>query len=124
MRTLLDKVLTGQKEARQAGFDWPDPQSVINKVKEELQELQESLAGGDEIAIIDEFGDVMLAVINLSLHLELDIETALEGALIKFKTRYKAMQSLALRQNIDFNQLDLSQKETLWQQAKKTLIDE
>ena len=69
--TLLEKIIQQQRHARQAGFDWPDALSVIEKVQEELAELKQALIAEDKANIKEEFGDVLLTLVNLSLHLKL-----------------------------------------------------
>lgn len=121
MDNLLTKVIATQQQARKAGFDWPNAYEVIKKIQEELIELEQALQNQSQTEVLDEFGDVLLAVINLSLQLKIDIQQSLELSLDKFNTRYQAMLQLAHNKNLHFEELNLQQKEALWQTVKKIL---
>ena len=112
---LIKDILNSQQQAHSDGFDWPSAHDVINKIKEELEELTVALNSNDQESVKDEFGDVLLALLNLSLHLKLEIKPCLLQSLNKFQTRYKAMLLLAKKSDIDFKDLTLSEKEALWQ---------
>jgi len=77
----------GRRAAR-IGFDWPDAGGARAKVNEELAELDEAVASGDRTRISAEFGDVLLALSNLSRHLEVDAEGALRAANARFSARF------------------------------------
>jgi hypothetical protein len=68
-----------QKRAGQVGFDWPDALPVLDKVREELDEVLEAMADNDPAAIADEVGDLLFSVVNLARHLKVDPETALRA---------------------------------------------
>ncbi len=116
--SLIQTIFISQKQARADGFDWPSAQAVIDKVKEELAELTIAINSKDQDSIKDEFGDVLLVMLNLSLHLKLEIEPCLQQSLNKFQTRYKAMLLLSKNQQLDFKTLTLGEKEALWQLIK------
>ncbi len=121
MNAVVKKVLRIQQAARKSGFDWPDAHAVIDKVKEELDELSQALRLKDKAAIQDEFGDVLLVVSNLSLHLALGMEACLSQALEKFNRRYQEMLRQSYNKTIDFESLTLEEKECLWCDAKKVV---
>ena len=78
-----------QKRAGQVGFDWPDALPVLDKVREELDEVLEAMADNDSAAIADEVGDLLFSVVNLARHLKVDPETALRGANGMFERRFR-----------------------------------
>lgn len=80
-RSIGDKV-------RRVGFDWADAAGSREKVTEELAELDEAVASGDKVAIEEELGDVLFALVNLSRHVDVDAEAALRGTIDKFTTRF------------------------------------
>ena len=85
-----------QKRAGQVGFDWPDALPVLDKVREELDEVLEAMSQNDPVAMADEIGDLLFSVVNLARHLKVDPETALRGANAKFERRFRFIEQ-ALR---------------------------
>ena len=105
-------------QSQKNGFDWPSYKEVLNKVREELQELEEAPNSQNQE---EELGDLLFSVIQLSRHLNLDPESTLEKANKKFLARYDKMIKLCIKQERDFSQLSLEEKEHLWHQVKKSL---
>lgn len=108
-----------QKRAGRAGFDWPDVGGVLDKLEEEINELREAMAEGDEDAIADEVGDLMFTCVNLARHLGVDAETASRFAASKFESRFRAMEKLVASDGAGIGQLDAEQLERYWQRAKR-----
>lgn len=112
----LPALAAGQKITEQAarvGFDWPDTSGPLAKVGEELAELQAELAAGNRAASEEEYGDLLLAAVNLGRHLGVDAEQALRRANDKFRRRFAAM--------IDENgvqPLSAEQWQARWEQVK------
>jgi tetrapyrrole methylase family protein/MazG family protein/ATP diphosphatase len=77
----------GEKVAR-VGFDWPDARGSRAKVNEELAELDAAIAYGDHVAIEEEMGDVLFALVNLSRHVKIDAEGSLRRTIDKFTKRF------------------------------------
>jgi nucleoside triphosphate diphosphatase len=100
-----------QKRAARTGFDWPDTQGARAKVIEEIQEIDEAKTEAERI---DEFGDLMFAVVNWARKSGVDPEAALRQANGKFERRFRAIETAP-----DFKNLSLDDKEALWVQAKK-----
>lgn len=78
------------EKAGVVGFDWPDVAGVRAKIGEELEELDEAIASGDEAAITEELGDLLFAMVNLGRHLPVGTEEALRAATAKFERRFRA----------------------------------
>ncbi len=102
-----------QKRAARVGFDWPNPQGSLDKVNEEIAEVQS--AGPDTVA--EEIGDLLFAVTNWARHLGIDPEAALRAGNAKFERRFRAMEAEAGGEE-RFADLDLAQQEALWQAVK------
>lgn len=105
-------------KTQKAGFDWTDTKDVINKVKEELAELEEALAQKDQKNTAEEMGDLLFSVAQLARHLDLEPEQSLRQANSKFEKRYFAMLKLAEKKGLDFTKLSLEEKENLWKEIK------
>lgn len=108
-----------QKRAAQAGFDWPDALPVVDKVREELDEVLEAMASGDAAAQGEELGDLLFAVCNLARHLKVDPEQALRAANHKFERRFRHIEQALRDAQQDFAACSLEQLDALWGEAKQ-----
>jgi MazG family protein len=111
----------GRRAAR-VGFDWENPSQVRDKVLEEVREIDEALAAGTEASaarLEEELGDLLFAVANWGLHLDLDPEQALRAANAKFERRFRRMEVLAAARDVALRSLDAAQWDALWRQAKR-----
>lgn len=83
-----------QKRAARAGFDWPDIQGPLAKVREEIDEVAAELqAGAAQDKVAAEIGDLLFAVVNLARHAKVDAEAALREATLKFERRFRAVEA-------------------------------
>jgi ATP diphosphatase len=106
-----------QKRAANYGFDWPDISGVFDKVKEEIEELEQEVDSGDRARQEEELGDLMFACVNLARHLSIDPERALAKTNNKFMQRFESMDAdLDLKNN---QSLDTDSLEQAWSNAKK-----
>lgn len=110
-----------QKKAAKVGFDWEHPGEVIDKVREELAEVEEELplpAGTERNArLTEELGDLLFAVVNLARALGIDSESALRAATEKFTRRFRAMEG-EVPAGRGFQDLSLAEMNALWERAK------
>ena len=129
-----------QKACAKVGFDWPDAAPVIDKVREEVDEIQQELdfkqrvqgalnagvaplnsgAPDNQQAIEEEIGDALFAMVNLARHCKVDADTALRNASNKFANRFKGVERLAAEQGDKLDALTLDEMEALWQQVKQS----
>ncbi|MDR1965347.1 MAG: nucleoside triphosphate pyrophosphohydrolase [Synergistaceae bacterium] len=117
----LLRALRISERAAKKGFDWEagDFESVRGKVLEELGEFKAEVERSDAVAMKEEFGDLMFALVNMSRHLGIDPEGALHGASEKFSSRFRDMEGIAARRNLSMEDMPLDALEELWQSAKK-----
>ncbi|WP_143307278.1 nucleoside triphosphate pyrophosphohydrolase [Chitinophaga vietnamensis] len=115
----LVKAMRIQEKAKQTGFEWEQTAQVMDKIKEEISELENAVAEGNTAEIEAEFGDVMFSLVNYSRFLKIDAENALELTNRKFQHRFQQMEALAIAQGKRLNDMSLAEMETLWQQVKK-----
>lgn len=108
-----------QKRAANHDFDWPDTAGVMDKIKEELLEVEGAVAGGDQVEVAEEIGDLLFSCVNLARHLGVDSETALRTANRKFETRFAAMETRAEELGRNFDDLPLFEKARLWEWSKQ-----
>jgi len=128
--------------AAHAGFDWPDIESLFEKLKEETQELQEELASfpspgprpeghgvagsgrvqiSDELRhrLEDEVGDLLFVLVNIARYLALDPESSLRKTNRKFKRRFQWMEQQLKSAGRTPQQTSMEELESLWQQSKQ-----
>ena len=109
-----------QAEASRAGFDWPDSRSMLAKVREELDELSEAIATGDQTGIGDEIGDLLLVIVNVARREGLEAEQCLTGACQKFEKRFREMEAVLASDGKRLEDQSLDTLDTLWRAAKNT----
>jgi len=105
-----------QKRAAQVGFDWPDTDGVIDKIREEISELK-AAATPDEKA--EEFGDLLFSLVNYARRENIDAETALRAATHKFERRFRGVERRAKLAGSNVAQTSLDQLEAYWQEEKR-----
>lgn len=104
-----------QSRAERAGFDWDGFQGVLDKVAEELAEIE--AAGSDEEREM-ELGDLLFSVVNAARWLGIEAEASLRGTNRRFYGRFVIMERLSRERGASFDALTMDEKEALWQEAK------
>ncbi|MEE2566593.1 nucleoside triphosphate pyrophosphohydrolase [Hyphobacterium marinum] len=107
-----------QKRAGNVGFDWPDPERVLAKVEEELEEVREAMAAGNAADIQEEIGDLLFVCVNLSRKLKVNAEEATRDANAKFERRFRHIEARLKAVGKDMAATPLDELETLWDEAK------
>lgn len=108
------------RRAAHVGFDWPDAAATLVKVREELTEVEEAVAGAERdaerrsAAVETEIGDLLFVIANLARHLGLSPEVALRGASEKFERRFRAMEPRIISGEAH----DLEAMDALWDEVK------
>ncbi len=115
---LLRAERLGEKASR-AGFDWPDARSVLEKVREELGELERALDANDPAAIEHEVGDCLFALSSLARRAGVSAELSLIRALGRFLDRFHYVEGELRKQNRPIHDATLEEMEALWQAAKR-----
>lgn len=109
-----------QERAARTGFDWPDPNPVLDKLAEEIEEVRaEFAAGADKTRLQDEIGDVAFVLVNLARHAGVDFSQALRHANAKFERRFRRMETLAGASGQPLTARDLEAQEALWNEVKR-----
>jgi ATP diphosphatase len=105
--------------AARVGFDWPDADAVLDKLDEEVAELSAELPSGDPMRLADEVGDLLFVLANLARKLDLDPESCLRQANLKFLNRFNSMEQIADRAGKGLSEMPLEDMEELWQEVKR-----
>jgi MazG family protein len=108
-----------QEKVGKVGFEWDHPEQVWDKVKEEMEELQEAISLKDPAKIEEEYGDLAFSLVNYARFLQIDAENALEKANRKFIGRFTRMEELALSKGRSLADMTLEEMDGLWDTIKK-----
>lgn len=116
----LVRALKLQKRAARVGFDWPDHRPVIDKLHEEIAELEAELAAEPRSSerIADEIGDLLFTLVNLARKLDVDPDGALRRTNGKFIRRFQAIEKALAEAGRDPASTPLDEMEALWVKAK------
>ena len=115
----LARGLKLQQKAGKVGFDWRDPKAVLDKIREETDEIATEIDGGNRAKAQDEIGDLLFAVVNLARHLNVDPETALRGTNVKFERRFAAIERALAAKGRSPQDASLAEMDALWDAAKE-----
>jgi ATP diphosphatase len=114
----LSRALKLQEKAGKVGFDWNDVRAVLEKIREEIIEVEAEIERGSLEALSGEVGDLLFAVVNLARHLKVDPEAALRGANVKFERRFAHIENRLAEHGRTAAAASLDEMERLWVEAK------
>jgi tetrapyrrole methylase family protein/MazG family protein len=105
-----------QRRVARVGFDWEDDEGVIEKLAEEVRELQQA---GSQEERAQEFGDLLFTLVNIARRQGVDSETALREANRRFYRRFVFMEKLCRQRGQTFSEMSFDEQNALWEEAKK-----
>jgi MazG family protein len=106
------------EKAARVGFDWRRTEDVFHKLDEEIAELHEAIASGDETKVHDEVGDLLFTIANIARKLNVNAEEALQSTNRKFTRRFGSMESRVRESGRNVDDLTLEEMDALWDEAK------
>jgi len=112
----LSQAQEYQDRAARVGFDWPEVEGVLEKIKEEIEEIKKAET---DFELASEIGDLFFAIVNLARWKKVDAESVLRQTNMKFKNRFGYVEHGAKRQGRNLSELALNEMEALWQEAKR-----
>lgn len=125
---VLDDVPTGlpaltravklTKRAARVGFDWPTANEVLDKLREETEEIAVEIEAGDLAKAREELGDILFVCANLARKLDVDPEDALRATNAKFTRRFGFVEAELAKRGKTPDQSDLAEMDGLWNDAK------
>lgn len=117
MPALLKASRLTEKAAR-VGFDWRRTDDVFDKLDEEMHELREAVAAGDQEHIHEEIGDLLFTLANIARKVNVNPEEALQSTNRKFMRRFESMETRVREREQNLDQLELEEMDRLWDEAK------
>lgn len=106
-------------EAARDGFDWENPNDVLDKIAEELDEIRSALTHHESLARIEEeVGDLFFALVNFNRKMQIDSDVAFTQGVMKFERRYRALQKRASQLHLSLQALDPQTLDALWNDVK------
>ena len=117
---MLPALMRADKVGRKAScFDFPNAESVMLKVKEELCELEEAMAQNDADNIEEELGDLIFSVVSLCRKLGFESEVVLNKATDKFIKRFASLEAVVLEEGKDITKLSMTELDAIWEKNKE-----
>jgi ATP diphosphatase len=114
----LTRAMELQRKASTVGFDWNDPRAVLNKIREEADEIEDALDRGDDEELAAETGDLLFALVNMARHVGADPEAALRTTNAKFERRFGYIERVLTSQGRTLESASLAEMDALWNEAK------
>ena len=110
-----------QKKASQLKFDWTNSTDILEKINEEIEELQDANKAGEKAYVEEEFGDLLFSLVNLARKFDIDAEKSLGDSIKKFKKRISESIKLIKAEKISDEQLTDKKLLEIWERVKETL---
>jgi len=112
----LNQAQEYQDRAARVGFDWPEIDGVLDKVREEIEEIKNAET---DFELASEIGDLFFALVNVARWKKVDAESALRGTNTKFKKRFAYVEQSAKKQGRNLSELSLEEMDGFWNEAKQ-----
>ncbi len=107
-----------QKKAAKVGFDWDDISGAQEKLREEVEELEEASMEADSAHIEEELGDLLFSCVNVARFLKVNPEEALKKATDKFINRFEKVETAAEHEGKHLSDMTLAEMDAIWDKVK------
>ena len=114
----LHEALQLTAKASRVGFDWPNLEDVMEKLREEMREITQALER-DDGHLTAEVGDLLFVSVNVARFLGVDPETALRRSNAKFSRRFRYVESKIKAEGRDMKDATLTEMDAYWDEAKR-----
>jgi MazG family protein len=115
----LARAMEISKKAAKAGFEWPNIEAVVDKMEEEVGELKDELASGDQTRIFEEIGDLLFTVVNVARWCKVDPEDALRVMIERFSERFRKIEEAARQSGRSIEHMTIQEMDAVWNRAKQ-----
>ena len=116
-KNLIEESIKLQLEAKAIGLDWIELDKIIDKIREETDELDEAIESKDREHVIEEFGDLFFSIVSLSRHLNINMDDLINSANQKFKDRLSKINVEMKKRNIEY--AEPAEMIEIWKSIKK-----
>ena len=116
-KNLIEESIKLQLEAKAIGLDWIELDKIIDKIREETDELDEAIESKDREHVIEEFGDLFFSIISLSRHLNINMDDLINSDNQKFKDRLSKINIEMKKRNIEY--AEPAEMIEIWKSIKK-----
>ena len=116
-KNLIEESIKLQLEAKAIGLDWIELDKIIDKIREETDELDEAIESKDREHVIEEFGDLFFSIVSLSRHLNINMDDLINSANQKFKDRLSKINVEMKKRNIKY--AEPAEMIEIWKSIKK-----
>ena len=116
-KNLIEESIKLQLEAKAIGLDWIELDKIIDKIREETDELDEAIESKDREHVIEEFGDLFFSIISLLRHLNINMDDLINSANQKFKDRLSKINLEMKKRNIEY--AEPAEMIEIWKSIKK-----
>lgn len=115
----LMRAMKISKRAARTGFEWPNIEGVMDKLREETAELEQAIASGDNERVKSEIGDALFTIVNIARWANVDAEESLSEMLERLKARFTAIEDHAKSIGKQINDLTIEEMDEIWNKAKR-----
>lgn len=116
---MLPALMRAEKVGKKAKcFDFGDTEAVMNKVCEELAEWNGAWQSGDQIAMEEEMGDLLLTLTSLCRKVGIEPEVALNRATDKFIHRFERVENTVLAMGKNMETMTMPELDVIWEEIK------
>ena len=117
----LEQAYKIQGRAAEVGFDWTNVDDVISKIKEEIGEFKINSDNNDYEKMVDEMGDIIMAVVNLARFTNIHPSVALNRTINKFRIRFAAVENELYKRGKKPENSTLEEMDAIWNESKKII---
>jgi tetrapyrrole methylase family protein/MazG family protein len=111
----LNQAQEFQERAARVGFDWPEVADVLDKIREEIEEVK---TASNPQHLTEELGDLFFVLVNLARWKNVNAEDALREANLKFKRRFKHIEKRVREMGKTMQEMSLAEMDAFWDEAK------
>ncbi|MCD6490240.1 MAG: MazG family protein, partial [Thermodesulfobacterium sp.] len=114
----LQRAFRLGERAGRVGFDWERGEDVLDKIKEEIEEIENTLKNSSKEKLKEEIGDLLFSITNFSRKLNINPEEALKIALAKFENRFKLLEKEVENRGLSWKDLSIKELDQIWEEIK------
>ena len=107
------------ERAAKVGLDWPDIDSLLNKLDKGLVEVKAALRRADSENLAEQLGDLLFTTVNLGRFLRVHPEAALTGTIAEFVKRFNVIEAFLRKQGRTLESASVEEMDAIWEECKQ-----